>query len=191
MPVCSIIYARHVITVRVRDLACNSSPTVKLAASDTSRNNHYCAPSHIFFFFLCYHFGSRLLVGSIGCNVALLKTNDKMRLFRRRTDGQHQLHEPSSSGAAASAALLVSMESSTDGDPLIASRSERETLDDNNYQTVKAVPAIVVINSPKVHKSKGQLELLCFFPFLSLRALTRQFSCFDWRLTKRRLGIYF
>lgn len=49
------------------------------------------------------------------------------------------------------------MESNADADPLIASRSERETLDDNNYQTVKAVPAIVVINSPKAHKSKGQL----------------------------------
>ncbi|XP_057377630.1 uncharacterized protein LOC130699311 isoform X2 [Daphnia carinata] len=83
-----------------------------------------------------------------------------MRLFRRRTDGQHpQLHETNSTGGPEAAALLISMESTgsgTDGDQLsVSGRSERETLDDNNYQTVKAVPAIVVINSPKAHKSKG------------------------------------
>lgn len=86
-----------------------------------------------------------------------------MRLFRRRTDGQHQLHESTSgsSSGATTAALLVSMESTSD-DQLTASRSERETLDDNNYQTVKAVPAIVVITSPKTHKSKGQLNHFSF-----------------------------
>lgn len=83
-----------------------------------------------------------------------------MRLFRRRTDGQQ---EASSSGAGT--ALLVSMESTSDDGQLITSRSERETLDDNNYQTVKAVPAIVVINSPKTPKAKGQLNL--FFPLLN------------------------
>lgn len=83
-----------------------------------------------------------------------------MRLFRRRTDGQHQLHESNSGSngsisGTSTAALLVSMESGVGDDPMTPSRSERETLDDNNYQTVKAVPAIVVINSPKAHKSKG------------------------------------
>ncbi|KAI9555123.1 hypothetical protein GHT06_017638 [Daphnia sinensis] len=85
-----------------------------------------------------------------------------MRLFRRRTDGQHQqLHETNSTGVPEAAALLISMESTgsgsaTDGDQLSvsSSRTERETLDDKNYQTVKALPAIVVINSPKGTKNK-------------------------------------
>ena len=88
--------------------------------------------------------------------------NVKMRLFRRRTDGQ-QLQESNSAGATEAAALLVSLESNessgdsgADHDQLTSSRSERDTLDDNNYQTVKALPAIVVINSPKSHKNKGQ-----------------------------------
>ena len=87
-----------------------------------------------------------------------------MRLFRRRTDGQ-QLQESNSAGATEAAALLVSLESNGSGadqDQLIASsRSERDTLDDNNYQTVKALPAIVVINSPKSLKNKGQF--FCLF----------------------------
>lgn len=86
-----------------------------------------------------------------------------MRLFRRRADGQHQpLHETNSTGGPEAAALLISMESTgsgsgTDGDQLsVSSRSERETLDDKSYQTVKALPAIVVINSPKGStKNKG------------------------------------
>lgn len=81
-----------------------------------------------------------------------------MRLFRRRTDGQHQLHESSSSSSTTTpAAILVSIEPSGEDTMTAASRSERDTLDDNNYQTVKAVPAIVVINSPpKTHKSRGE-----------------------------------
>jgi hypothetical protein len=92
-----------------------------------------------------------------------------MRLFRRRTDGQ-QLQSESNGGAAGAteaAALLVSLDSNGSGaadqDQLIASsRSERDTLDDNNYQTVKALPAMVVINSPKSHKLKGQF--FSYFP---------------------------
>jgi hypothetical protein len=95
--------------------------------------------------------------------------NGKMRLFRRRTDGQ-QLQSESNGGAAGAteaAALLVSLDSNGSGaadqDQLIASsRSERDTLDDNNYQTVKALPAMVVINSPKSHKLKGQF--FSYFP---------------------------
>ncbi len=96
--------------------------------------------------------------------------NGKMRLFRRRTDGQQLQPESNGAGAAEAAALLISLDSNGSGadqDQLIASsRSERDTLDDNNYQTVKALPAMVVINSPKSHKSKGQF---LFFPpiFLS------------------------
>lgn len=93
--------------------------------------------------------------------------NGKMRLFRRRTDGQ-QLQPESNGGAVGTteaAALLVSLDSNGSGaadqDQLIASsRSERDTLDDNNYQTVKALPAMVVINSPKSLKLKGQLFLI-------------------------------
>lgn len=92
-----------------------------------------------------------------------------MRLFRRRADGQHQpLHETNSTGGPEAAALLISMESTgsgsgTDGDQLsVSSRSERETLDDKSYQTVKALPAIVVINSPKGStKNKGQFSFSC------------------------------
>lgn len=83
-----------------------------------------------------------------------------MRLFRRRTDGQHQLHESTSSSSSTTTppALLVSIEPSGEDATMLPSRSERDTLDDNNYQTVKAVPAIVVINSPpKTHKSRGEL----------------------------------
>lgn len=81
-----------------------------------------------------------------------------MRLFRRRTDGQQETTTNSSNSSGAGSALLVSMETTSE-DTLTANRSERETLDDNNYQTVKAVPAIVVINSPKTQKNKGQFEL--------------------------------
>lgn len=93
-----------------------------------------------------------------------------MRLFRRRTDGQHQqLQEANSTGGAEAVALLISMESTgssgVDADQMSvsSSRSERETLDDKNYQTVKALPAIVVINSPKSSKNKGQFSLVFGF----------------------------
>lgn len=73
-----------------------------------------------------------------------------MRLFRRRNeDAAPAAHDADS-----------------------VSRMERETLDDSNYQTVKAVPAVVVVNSPKVHKSKGQLR----FYFPSLPILSNPFT---------------
>lgn len=92
-----------------------------------------------------------------------------MRLFRRRTDGQQ---EASGSSSGAGSALLVSMESTSE-DQLMTSRSERETLDDNNYQMVKAVPAIVVINSPKTVKNKGQFVSVTRFPLLMAPYHTR------------------
>lgn len=78
-----------------------------------------------------------------------------MRLFRRRNED------------VASA--------SPDADNV--SRLERDTLDDNNYQTVKAVPAMAVVSSPKVHKTKGQLT----FPLSLLLNSTRHEQRLSWQ----------
>lgn len=71
----------------------------------------------------------------------------RMRLFRRR---------PFSSDAAAEQSRLINVRAvGTDHPSLPAAESERDTLNDCNYQTVQAVPAVVLVESPKSSRKKG------------------------------------
>ena len=104
-----------------------------------------------------------------------------MRLFRR----QKVVNEEHTGATAIPAAKT------SDG------AAERDTLDDKNYQTVKAVPAFITTDSTfqqqvKSHR-KGESKLLYYFPCLfSLskfgvnreRKVTRQLLSLDLELNK-------
>lgn len=83
-----------------------------------------------------------------------------MRLFRRQKAANNEEHAEATAPTPAT---------SSDG------AAERDTLDDKNYQTVKAVPAFITTDSTfqqqvKSHR-KGENKLLyfssCLFLFLS------------------------
>jgi hypothetical protein len=75
-----------------------------------------------------------------------------MRLFRRRP------FSSSDSQAEQQSRLINVRAVNTDHNHqqhIPATESERDTLDDCNYQTVQAVPAVVVAESPKSSRKKG------------------------------------